>query len=91
MNITIDGLRAAILAVGLVLCYFVHKHTTDKIPGSTGKGDIVGAIGAAAAVVMMLWALFGGADSAAGDTTRPMHPSTVTTTPVNQPSSRPSP
>ncbi|MBX9397246.1 hypothetical protein K4749_27575 [Streptomyces sp. TRM72054] len=88
--ITIDSLRAAILAAGLVLCYFVHKHTTDKVPGSTGKGDIVGAIGAAAAVVMTLWALFGGTDNAAGDTTRPTQPSAVTTAPVNQPSSTPS-
>ncbi|MFE6178381.1 hypothetical protein [Streptomyces sp. NPDC056464] len=91
MNITIDGPRAAILTVGFVLCYFVHKHTTDKIPGSAGKGDIVGAICAAAAVVMMLWALFGGTDNTAGDTTRSTKPSTVTAVPVNQPSSTPPP
>ncbi|MFD4261879.1 hypothetical protein ACFWR9_30720 [Streptomyces sp. NPDC058534] len=89
--ITIDGLRAAILTAGLVLCYFVHKHTTDKIPGSKGKGDIVGAIGAAVAVVMMLWALFGGIDNTARDATTPTQPSTMTTAPVNQPAPAPSP
>jgi hypothetical protein len=89
--ITIDGLRAAILTAGLVLCYFVHKHTTDKIPGSTGKGDIVGAIGAAAAVVMMLWGLFGGTGNTARDATNPTQPSTVNTAPANQLTSAPSP
>jgi hypothetical protein len=89
--ITIDGLRTAILTVGLVLCYFVHKHTADKIPGSTGKGDIVGAIGAGAAVVMMLWALFGGTGNSARDATNPTQPSTVNTAPANQLTSAPSP
>ncbi|MFG2586383.1 hypothetical protein [Streptomyces malaysiensis] len=90
MNINIDGLRAAILTVGLMLYYFVHKHTVDRLSGSAGKGDIVGAICAAAAVVTMLWALFGGAGNTARDTTPPTQPSSVTTAPGNQPSSIPS-
>ncbi|MFD8462668.1 hypothetical protein ACFV27_38690 [Streptomyces antimycoticus] len=44
MHINIDGLRAAILTVGLVLYYFVRKHTVDRLSGSARKGDVVGAI-----------------------------------------------
>ncbi|MEN8652877.1 hypothetical protein ABCR94_20365 [Streptomyces sp. 21So2-11] len=59
MTVHISSVGAAILVVGIVLGYFVFKHTRSTA-GSASKGDIVGAIICATAVISVLFIAFGG-------------------------------
>ncbi|MFG2230399.1 hypothetical protein ACGFNX_10300 [Streptomyces sp. NPDC048723] len=71
MTLHIDDVRLLILAAGLLAGHAVHKHT-KAAAGAASKGDVVGAIGAAAAVITALFLLFGGDGSAsAGPDSRP--------------------
>ncbi|MER6256478.1 hypothetical protein ABT224_34535 [Streptomyces sp. NPDC001584] len=71
LTLRIDAVGLLILAVGLLVGHAVHKHTRAAA-GAASKGDIVGAIGAAAAVITALFPLFGGGGSAsAGPDSRP--------------------
>ncbi|MFA7765738.1 hypothetical protein [Streptomyces sp. NRRL S-448] len=75
MTLHIDDVRLLILAAGLLAGHAVHKHTkaaAGAAAGAASKGDVVGAIGAAAAVITALFLLFGGDGSAsAGPDSRP--------------------
>ncbi|MFG2751844.1 hypothetical protein [Streptomyces xanthophaeus] len=59
MTLHIDDVGMLVLAVGLLVGYAVYKHTRST-SGPASKGDIVGAIGAAATVATALFLLFGG-------------------------------
>ncbi|MEU4038695.1 hypothetical protein [Streptomyces collinus] len=54
----IDPLGGVLLVGACVVGYFVHKHTARQ--DTAGKGDIVGAIVAAASVLTALVLIFGG-------------------------------
>ncbi|MFI8387497.1 hypothetical protein [Streptomyces sp. NPDC085540] len=66
MTLHIDDVGLLILAVGLLVGYAVYKHTRVAA-GAASKGDLVGAIGAAAAVITALFLLFGGGGSASAE------------------------
>ncbi|WKD35403.1 hypothetical protein [Streptomyces xanthophaeus] len=65
MTLHIDDVGLLILAVGLLVGYAVYKHT--RAAGAASKGDVVGAIGAAAATITALFLLFGGGGSASAE------------------------
>ncbi|MFE4626955.1 hypothetical protein [Streptomyces mirabilis] len=66
MTVHIDSVGGALLVVACVVGYFVYKHT-QLTP--TGKGDVVGAIVCATAVLTALILVLG------GDHTDPQTPS----------------
>ncbi|WP_327386224.1 MULTISPECIES: hypothetical protein [unclassified Streptomyces] len=66
MTLHIDDVGLLILAVGLLVGHAVYKHTRGAA-GPASKGDVVGAIGAAAAVITALFLLFGGGGSASAE------------------------
>ncbi|MEU9095933.1 hypothetical protein [Streptomyces sp. NPDC048428] len=59
MTVHITDVGAAILVVACVVGYLVYKHSKTT-PGSTSKGDLVGAITCGVAVLTALVILFGG-------------------------------
>ncbi|NUK12724.1 hypothetical protein HRW18_33105 [Streptomyces lunaelactis] len=48
-----------ILVIGCLVGYFVYKHSKNT-PGTASRGDVVGAIASAVAVITALVILFGG-------------------------------
>ncbi|MFF9870544.1 hypothetical protein ACF1G0_35150 [Streptomyces sp. NPDC013953] len=80
MTVHIDPLGAAILVVGLVVGCLVYRHTRSSV-GPTSRGDIVGAIASAVAVVTALVLLLGGGSKATAESEAPHQmPSTGTVT-----------
>ncbi|MFD4743142.1 hypothetical protein ACFWNQ_38035 [Streptomyces virginiae] len=78
MTLHIDDVGLLVLAVGLLVGHATYQHTeaaAEAAAGAASKGDIVGAI-AAAAVITALFPLFGGGGSAStGPDSRPAgHP-----------------
>lgn len=70
MNVYIEPLGAAIMLVGIVVGRIVYKHTrASSVP--TSRGDIVGAIGSAVAVVTALVLLLGGGNKTATESENP--------------------
>lgn len=59
MTVHITDVGAAILVVACVVGYLVYRHSKTT-PGSTSKGDLVGAITCGVAVLTALVLLFGG-------------------------------
>ncbi|MBM7088189.1 hypothetical protein JTP67_06415 [Streptomyces sp. S12] len=92
MTVHIDGVRIAIMAVGCLIGYFVFKHSTNTHPGLPAtRGDVVGAITAACAVITVLMLLFGdvGESEQTGNMPPEVHPtSAVTTWPLSPPAQR---
>ncbi|MFJ6371032.1 hypothetical protein ACIQK5_22985 [Streptomyces virginiae] len=74
MTLHNDDVGLLVLAVGLLVGHATYQHTEAAV-GAASKGDIVGAI-AAAAVITALFPPFGGGGSAsAGPDSRPAgHP-----------------
>ncbi|MGW2587936.1 hypothetical protein ACWCYZ_42915 [Streptomyces virginiae] len=62
MTLHIDDVGLLVLAVGLLVGHATYQHT-EAAAGAASKGDIVGAI-AAAAVITALFPPFGGGGSA---------------------------
>ncbi|WP_435217963.1 hypothetical protein [Streptomyces sp. bgisy034] len=61
MTVHIDPVGGVLLVVALVVGYFVYKHTQQA---PAGRGDVVGAIGCAAAVLTALVLILGGGRAA---------------------------
>jgi hypothetical protein len=60
LTVHIEGVRIAIMAVGSLIGYFAFKHSTNTRPDApVTRGDVVGAIGVACAVITVLMLLFG--------------------------------
>ncbi|MGA5771178.1 hypothetical protein ACPC36_27360 [Streptomyces pseudogriseolus] len=70
MNVYIEPLGAAILFVGIVVGCIVYKHTRAS-SAPTSRGDIVGAIGSAVAVVTALVLLLGGGNKTTTESENP--------------------
>lgn len=62
MTVHIDPVGGVLLVVALAVGYFVYKHTQQA---PAGEGDVVGAIGCAAAVLTALVLILGGGHPAA--------------------------
>jgi ABC-type Fe3+-siderophore transport system permease subunit len=75
MNVYIGPLGAAILLVGIVVGCIVYKHTRTPL----GRGDIVGAIASAAAVITVLALLLGGGTKTTPDGESPAQDTSITT------------
>ncbi|MET9519939.1 hypothetical protein [Streptomyces sp. NPDC002994] len=74
MTVHISALGAAILVVGCFVGYLVFAHTKGT-PGPATKGDVVGAIVSAVAVITALLLLLGGGiDSSQQPTSGPGSP-----------------
>lgn len=59
MTVHIEGVHLLILAIGCLVGYAAYKHSRTRHPGlPAGPGDVVGAIGAGAAVITVLTLLF---------------------------------
>ncbi|MGW4824285.1 hypothetical protein ACWEP4_36460 [Streptomyces sp. NPDC004227] len=70
MNVYIEPLGAAILLVGIVVGCIVYRHTrASSAPAS--RGDIVGAIASAVAVITALVLLLGGGNKATAESESP--------------------
>lgn len=83
MTLYIDPVSTVFLAVSCAVGYFVYKHTRQ---GLVGKGDIVGAIVCATAVLTALVLIVGGAHSEAKAPGPAGTGNTVTTPPAATPS-----
>jgi hypothetical protein len=87
MTVHIEGVRILILAVGCLVGYATYKHSRKRHEGlPAGPGDVIGAIGAGAAVITVLMLLFGDVTNA-GQEAPPAPASVVTeqTAPTIQP------
>ncbi|MER6624171.1 MULTISPECIES: hypothetical protein [unclassified Streptomyces] len=70
MTVYIEPLGAAILLVGIMVGCIVYRHTrASSAPAS--RGDIVGAIASAAAVITALVLLLGGGNKATAESESP--------------------
>ncbi|MFB6825323.1 hypothetical protein ACFCXA_27505 [Streptomyces virginiae] len=70
MALHIEDVHLLVLAVGLLVGHAVHKHTGAAV-GDGAKGDLVGAIGAAAAVITVRFLLpYAGGSAQAGPDSR---------------------
>ncbi|MFD5586721.1 hypothetical protein ACFWII_23370 [Streptomyces sp. NPDC127063] len=72
MNVYIEPLGAAIMLVGIVVGCTVYKHTRAS-SAPTSRGDIVGAIGSAVAVITALVLLLGGGNKPTPEGDNPAH------------------
>lgn len=59
MTVHVSPLGAAIFVIGVVVAYFVYRHSATAL-GPASRGDVVGAIGCATAVITALVLLLGG-------------------------------
>ncbi|MFI6107481.1 hypothetical protein [Streptomyces sp. NPDC051310] len=68
MTVHIEGVHLLILAIGCLVGYAAYKHSRTRHHGlPVGPGDVIGAIGAAAAVITVLMLLFGDAPDVEAD------------------------
>ncbi|MFF4264971.1 hypothetical protein ACFY7Y_08340 [Streptomyces virginiae] len=70
MTLHIEDVHLLVLAVGLLAGYAVHTHT-GAAAGAGAKGDLVGAIGAAAVITVLFLLLYAGGSAQAGPDSRP--------------------
>lgn len=59
MTVHVTPLGAAIFVIGVVVAHFVYRHSATAL-GPASRGDVVGAIGCATAVITALVLLLGG-------------------------------